>query len=71
MRSYINTVQPLLFSVSTVAKMIGFSRTKTYQMVQERKIPSIIVEGKLRITRQALLEWIDQHARASRADRLE
>jgi excisionase family DNA binding protein len=71
MRSYINTVQPLLFSIPTVAKMIGFSRTKTYQMVQERKIPSIIVEGKLRITRQALLEWIDQHARASRADRLE
>jgi excisionase family DNA binding protein len=66
MRSYINTVQPLLFSVSTVAKMIGFSRTKTYQMVQEGKIPSIIVEGKLRITRQALFDWIDQHARASR-----
>jgi excisionase family DNA binding protein len=51
-------IKPLLFSVPQVAKLIGFSRTKTYELVQARKIPSILVEGKTRVTRAALEAWI-------------
>jgi excisionase family DNA binding protein len=57
------TVQPMLLSVTQVAKLIGFSRTKTYEMVQAGKIPSIIVEGRTRITRKALDAWIEQQPR--------
>ena len=54
------SVQQLLYSVTQVAKMIGFSRSKTYQMVQDGKIPSITVEGRTRVTREALNKWIAQ-----------
>lgn len=53
-------VQPLLFSVTQLARMIGFSRSKAYQLVREGKIPSITVEGRTRVTRDALDKWIDQ-----------
>ena len=51
-------VSPILLSITRVAKLIGFSITKTYEMVQAGKIPSIIVEGRMRVTRQALDSWI-------------
>jgi excisionase family DNA binding protein len=54
-------IQPLLYSVPQVAKLISFSRTKTYELVQAGKIPSILVEGKTRVTRKALEAWIGQH----------
>ena len=57
-------ISPILMSITTVAKLIGFSRTKTYEMVQAGKIPSIIVEGRLRVTRQDLDSWIAQQPRA-------
>jgi excisionase family DNA binding protein len=62
MRHSTADIEPLLFSVPQVAKLIGFSRTKTYELVQSRKIPSIMVEGKTRVTRKALETWIGQQA---------
>jgi excisionase family DNA binding protein len=53
--------QPVLMSVTQVARMIGFGRTKTYELVQSGKIPSVLVEGRLRVTRQALDAWIAQY----------
>ena len=71
MRTYNDPIEPLLFSVSHVAKLIGFSRTTTYELVQAGKIPSILVEGRLRVTRQALDAWIAQSSRStSRASAL-
>ena len=66
MRTRPAPLEPLLFSVTDVAKLIGFGRTKTYELVQSGKIPSIVVENRLRITRQALDAWIAQYAEASR-----
>jgi excisionase family DNA binding protein len=65
MRNHSGSVEPLLFSVDQVAKLIGFGRTKTYEMVQSGKIPSILVENRLRITRQALYAWIAQQPRST------
>jgi excisionase family DNA binding protein len=71
MRTYTGPIEPLLLSVTHVAKLIGFSRTKTYELVQAGKIPSILVEGRLRVTRQALDAWIAQSSRStSRASAL-
>jgi len=60
MRRATDSIQPILFSVPQVAKLIGFSRTKTYELVQAGKIPSIIVEGRTRVTRNAIDAWIGQ-----------
>jgi excisionase family DNA binding protein len=65
MRTYTGPIEPLLLSVTHVAKMIGFGRTKTYELIQSGKIPSILVEGRLRVTRQALDAWIAQATRST------
>jgi excisionase family DNA binding protein len=65
MSTYNRPIEPLLLSVSHVAKLIGFSRTTTYELVKTGKIPSILVEGKLRVTRQDLYAWIAQASRST------
>src|ERR1039458_10598131 len=37
---------PPRFTKRVVAKLIGFCRTKTYELVQDGKIPSITVKGR-------------------------
>jgi excisionase family DNA binding protein len=58
MRNATRDIEPLLYSVTHVAKLIGFGRTKTYQLVQAGNIPSIRVEGRTRIKRTVLDDWI-------------
>jgi excisionase family DNA binding protein len=60
MTKYTGPIEPILLSVSQVAHMIGFGRTKTYELIQSGKIPSVLVEGRLRVKRQALDDWIAQ-----------
>lgn len=60
MRNATHQIRPLLYSVTEVATLIGFARTKTYELVQAGKIPSILVEGRTRITARALDAWIAQ-----------
>jgi excisionase family DNA binding protein len=67
MRNNSSSVEPLLYSVTQVAKLIGFSRTKTYELVQASKIPSIQIEGRTRITREALEAWIERQSHATSA----
>jgi len=59
MRRLTRHVEQLLFSVKDVAMMIGFGRSKTYEMLRARKIPYIIVEKRIRVRRSDLLRWID------------
>ena len=59
----------MMYSVTQVAKLTGFSRTKTYELVKRRRIPSIIVERRIRVLRSAFLAWIAQHAQATEAAR--
>ena len=66
MRNATRDIEPLLYSVTHVAKLIGFGRTKTYQLVQAGKIPSILVEGRTRVTRAALDAWIARQSGAAR-----
>jgi excisionase family DNA binding protein len=53
----------MLYSFTDVATMIGFSRSKTYETLQARKIPHIVVEGRIRVRRRDLLAWIDGDSR--------
>jgi len=53
----------MLYSVNDVATMIGFSRSKTYEMIQAGKIPYIVVEGRIRVRRKDLQAWIEGGSR--------
>lgn len=57
------TLEPLIYSVSEAARVIGFGRTFTYKLVKQRRIQSIVVAGRTRIRREDLLAWIETEAR--------
>ena len=59
MRRLTRHVEQLLYRVVDVGRMIGFGRSKTYEMIRARKIPYIIVEGRIGVRRSDLLAWID------------
>jgi excisionase family DNA binding protein len=63
MRRLTRHIEPLLYSVTDLARTIGFSRSKTYQMIRDKKIPYIVVEGRIRVRRKDLLAWIDGNSR--------
>jgi excisionase family DNA binding protein len=58
-------IQPLLYSVTEVAKLIGFGRTATYEMIRLGKIPSIVVAGRTRVRSEVLVAWIESEAKAN------
>ena len=55
--------EPMLYSVSDVARMIRFSRSKTYEMIRDGKIPHIVVEDRIRVRHKDLLAWINGASR--------
>jgi excisionase family DNA binding protein len=63
MRRLTRHVEQLLYRVVDVGRMIGFGRSKTYEMIRAGKIPYIVVEGKIRVRRGDLLAWIDAASR--------
>jgi excisionase family DNA binding protein len=65
MRSQKCHIQPLLYSVPEVARLIGFGRTPTYEMVRSGQIPSIVVGGRIRARSEVLAAWIESEAKAN------
>ena len=63
MRRLTRHIEPLLYSVTDLARTIGFSRSKVYEMIRDKKIPYIVVEGRIRVRRKDLLAWIDGNSR--------
>jgi excisionase family DNA binding protein len=55
--------EPMLYSVSDVARIIRFSRSKTYEMIRGGKIPHIVVEDRIRVRHKNLLAWINRASR--------
>ena len=52
--------EPALLKVKEVARIIGFGRSKTYQMIRAGELPSIAIDGNIRVPRKALEHWLDQ-----------
>ena len=63
MRRLTRDIEPLLYSVTDLARTIGFSRSKVYEMIQNKKTPYIVVEGRIRVRRRDLIAWIDRNTR--------
>jgi excisionase family DNA binding protein len=59
MRKPNHQVQPMLLSPREVATMIGFSRSKTYEMIRDGEIPHIVLGGLIRVRLKDLQALID------------
>ena len=52
---------PMFLSVIDVANLLGISRASAYELVREENFPKLkIVQGRIIIPRDRLLEWLDE-----------
>ena len=49
---------PLMLSVSQAAKVLGISRTSTYDLVKEKDFPSITIGSRIVVPKEELILWI-------------
>ena len=47
-----------MLSVSQVAKMLGISRTSSYDLVKEKDFPSITIGSRIVVPKDELILWI-------------
>lgn len=52
------TDEPLLLRATEVARLLGLSRSKVYQMMSEGTLPIIRIDRAIRVPREALIKWI-------------
>ena len=51
----------MFLSVIDVANLLGISRASAYELVREENFPKLkIVQGRIIIPRDRLLEWLDE-----------
>ncbi len=62
-----NEPQPMLLKPSEVARRLGISRTKVYDLINERRLPTVNLGPRCtRIPLSALEPWIAQQAAFNR-----
>ena len=55
---------PMFLSVIDVANLLGISRACAYELVREENFPKLkIVQGRIIIPRERLLEWLDEQVK--------
>ena len=55
---------PMFLTVIDVANLLGISRASAYELVREDNFPKLkIVQGRIIIPRDRLLEWLDEQTR--------
>jgi excisionase family DNA binding protein len=50
----------LLLHAKEVAKLLGLSRSKVYEMLAARELPMVKIGTAVRVPRAALLAWIER-----------
>src|SRR5487761_46040 len=50
---------PLLLDSRQVAQLLGISRTKTFQMMSLRQLPTVHIGRCVRVPRSALVAWVE------------
>lgn len=53
--------QPLLLTVRDVEAELQLGRTRTYELVRSGALPVLRVGRSIRVPREALLRWIEDH----------
>ena len=59
-----NGATPLLVSVEEAAKLLNIGRGLCYQLVQEKRLPSIRLGRRVLISRRGLEAWVQQEVSA-------
>ena len=60
---------PMFLTVMGVANLLGISRASAYELVREENFPKLkIVQGRIIIPRDRLLEWLDEQVRYEKID---
>ena len=55
---------PMFLTVMDVANLLGISRASAYELVRKEDFPKLkIVQGRIIIPRDRLLEWLDEQVR--------
>lgn len=57
----IATAASVLIRPAEVAELLSCSTSKAYQLIAERRIPSVRIAGSVRVPRAALMAWIERH----------
>jgi len=60
--------EPLLLTPEETAYLLSLELTKVFEMVSAGEIPVTRIAGKVRVPRDKLLQWIEQHTTAARGD---
>ncbi len=55
---------PLMLSVSQVAKVLGISRTSSYDLVKEKDFPSITIGSRIVVPKEELILWIKNQVKS-------
>lgn len=55
--------QRAALKVPEVALLLGIGRTKAYELVAKGVIPSVQLDGMVRVPRRALEAWLDEQTR--------
>jgi excisionase family DNA binding protein len=50
--------QPWLLDSRAVSRLLGISRTKTFQMMARAELPTVRIGRCVRVPREALLHWV-------------
>jgi excisionase family DNA binding protein len=61
----VSPVETELLRVEEAAKYLNLGRSKLYQLIAEKRLPVIRIDRSVRISRSALLEWIEKQAQAT------
>jgi excisionase family DNA binding protein len=56
-------LQPLLLNVPQVAKLLGLSRTKVYELIATEGLPVLKFGRAVRVSLKSLHQWLDQRER--------
>lgn len=62
-KRYLSTDQlPMMLTITEASKVLGISRSKTYQLVKSiSDFPVLPLGKRLMVPRDQLLAWIDKH----------
>ncbi len=61
MRQIDSPEAPLLLRVQEAAKLLGVGRTTVFALVSDQKLPVVRIGRSVRIPREALEQWIQEH----------
>lgn len=52
---------PLLLDANDLMRLLGFSRTNVYYMLQATDFPAIVIGKRRLVNKEKLFQWLDGH----------